>query len=174
MMRHSADQPLPRFIDPWLFARSRRILSGKYNLAQSQELSAWAKEDAPMRFYLEGYYDKENQAHLKGELNVSLELTCQRCLQTLQWQADIPFDYLLLRSQTQEEQIEDGRETLVCANEEFDLAWFLEEEVLLAMPMIAKHEDCQLPIEQRQSAQFESANRESPFSQLKDLMNNKE
>lgn len=174
MMRHPADQPLPRFIDPWLFARSRRILSGQYQLAQSQELSAWAKEDTPMRVYLEGYCDSEKQAHLKGELSVSLALTCQRCLQAMQWQADLPFDYLLLRTQAQEEQIEDGRETLVCADEELDLAWFLEEEVLLAMPMIAKHEDCQLPIEQHQSAQSESANRESPFAQLKDLMNNKE
>lgn len=174
MMRHPADQSLPRFIEPWLFARSRRIVSGAFDLHQSQELKAWAEADKPMQVYIEGYCDNDNKAYLKGQLKVSLSLTCQRCLQAMQWQADLPFDYLLLRSEAQEEQIEDGRETLVCADEEIDLAWFLEEEVLLAMPMIAKHDNCQLPIEQSRIAQTEAEAPQSPFAQLKDLMNNKE
>lgn len=170
MMRPLTDQPLPRFIEPWQFARSRRILSGKLNLAQSQELSAWADTEQPLQVYVEGYYDHQQQAHLKGELKVCLNLTCQRCLQAMQWQADLPFDYILLRSEAQEAQIADGRETLICADEELDLAWFLEEEVLLAMPMIAKHEDCEVQMQFHSDAQTEPEARENPFAQLKNLI----
>lgn len=102
MMRHPADQPLPRFIDPWLFARNRRILSGSYDLAESRELKAWAQAQTPMSVYVEGYCDSEQRPHLKGRLDVSLALTCQRCLQAMQWQKTLPFDYLLLRSEAQE------------------------------------------------------------------------
>lgn len=83
------------------------------------------------------------------------------------------FDYLLIRSAEQEALIEDGSETLICAEDSLDLAWFLEEEILLAMPMIAKHDDC-LPPALADSTLVEQARSENPFAALKEILKAKE
>lgn len=172
-MRHPNTPPLPHSIDPWAFARQRTRLEGKLPIHATQEIKAWKSEEDFIKVKnLEGYLDQEKRAHLKGELETTLALTCQRCLEPLLWRAEIHFDYLLSHSEAEDRQMnEEGLETLPCLDEHLDLAWFLEEEILLAMPMIARHKDCELPQKQQT---FAPEPKESPFAQLKDLLNKKE
>ncbi len=173
-MRHPADQSLPHYCDPWMFARNWSIVSGVLALENTKELKQWQKDDDAVTVYLEGYTDAEHRSHLKGEIELSLTLQCQRCLESMRWRDKLFFDYIILRSETQENQIDDGSETLICAKDEMDLAWFFEEEVLLAMPMIAKHEQCESPLGNTLPPQQIVEEKENPFAQLKTLMNNKE
>lgn len=172
MMRQLSER-LPQMIDPWAFARQREILSGDMPVSATHELAALADPDATIHFRLEGSVDREQQSRLKGALEIELNLECQRCLAPLRWPLAETFDYVLIRSAEQESSVEDGSETLICANDELDLAWFLEEEVLLAMPMIAKHEDCVAP-DYVVDDEVPEVETENPFAALKNLINNKE
>ncbi|SUO97938.1 YceD family protein [Suttonella ornithocola] len=176
MMRHPAAEQLPKHIEPWTIARSRKILKGSFPLMQTQELRQWAEKGKNIEVYLEGYLDQQHRAHLKGQLQLTLSLQCQRCLEPMPWNADIRFDYLLIHNESQEQQVEYGSETLICAEDDMDLAWFLEEEVLLAMPMIAKHDNCTMLINtvSETTPSDEGIKKETPFAQLKTLMNKKE
>ncbi len=171
MMRDPAER-LPHTIDPWAFARSRRILHGSLPLQDTQELKQWDDGSATVQFALEGRTDHKGQPRLSGTLQTQLTLQCQRCLSPMVWPLEHRFDYVLLRSAAQEDAVEDGSETLICAEDHLNLAWFLEEEVLLAMPMIAKHEDCTPPARAETPATAEE--KSSPFAGLKQLINTKE
>lgn len=87
---------------------------------------------------------------------------------------DRDFAYVIIRDQALESRVEGTAETLVCSTDELDVAWFLEEEVLLAMPMIAKHEDCELPHTPATAFPTKDDERQYPFAALKDMMKSKE
>ncbi len=83
--------------------------------------------------------------HLKVE--VSLPLTCQRCLTP----ADIPivFDrsYRFVGSEEEAEaQDAEAQEDVLVLGAEFSLPELIEDEVLMALPLIARHDSCPVPV----------------------------
>lgn len=155
-------------VNPYKFARERRLLELCIPLQDTKELQAWQGDNQAMNASLEGYVDTYQQAHLKGKVVVQLQLECQRCLEPMNCAIDHPFDYVLIAKESEEDTIEGGFEALIC-EQELDLAWFFEEEVLLAMPMIARHTDCALPV-QGLEADEASDSSHRPFAGLKDMM----
>lgn len=173
-MRHPV-APLPAYIDPWEFARKRLMCAGEVPVSATHSLREWAKDDNTIRLSLEGLVDKNQYPRLRGQVAVTLQLQCQRCLEMMQNEIRHDFDYVLIADPAQEDRIEDGSETLICASHELELAWFAEEEVLLAMPMIAKHEYCEAPQEiATAKEEFPSQAKDNPFAVLKELIKSKE
>lgn len=157
-------EPIPPHFDPWQFARQEQEKSYQLPLAQTQELSAaygFAPE-ATIRLQLRGYVDSQKQCHLAGRVAAELRTTCARCLEALPLALDESFDYVLVV--TEEQPVSGEWESLLCPDEELNLAWWMEEEVLLAIPMIAKHEHCEAP-HFAQEAMPED--RPNPFAVLK-------
>lgn len=173
-MRHPAD-PLPVHIDPWEFARNRRYCSGEVAVSATHSLREWAENDKNnIHLRLEGEVDKNQYPRLRGEVAVTLQLQCQRCLEMMPFEVKHAFDYVLIADPAQEDRIEDGSETLICADHELELAWFAEEEVLLAMPMIAKHDNCAAPQGSSVLPESTPETTENPFAALKELIKSKE
>ncbi|UJF24087.1 DUF177 domain-containing protein [Suttonella sp. R2A3] len=173
MMRHPIDT-LPREIDPWAFARARQLADGELSRKDLPALKQWTTDNHPLTAHLEGAIDDYQQPCLQGSLHIDLQMQCQRCLQPLVMSVEREFAYVPIRSQALEDRVEGGAETLICDNEILDVAWFLQEEVLLAMPMIAKHDDCEPPINTAESDPSEEEASEHPFAALKALINSKE
>ena len=166
--------PLPRQIDPWVYAKNRRRDSGELPLADTETLQQWTgSHDDVVHYSLEGTVDKDGQCRLGGHVRAVLHTQCQRCLEPITLEVAHAFDYVLIRDQSLEDNVTDGSETLICAEDELDLAWFIEEEVLLAMPMIAKHDDCSLPQTGARDP-LPQAGTQNPFAALKDLLETKE
>lgn len=171
-MRHPAD-PLPTYIDPWEFARNRRLCAGEMPVSATHALREWAADDNVIHLQLSGDMDKDHHPRLRGKVAVTLQLQCQRCLEMMDYTVSQDFDYVLIRDPAEEDRIEDGSETFLCADQELELAWFAEEEILLAMPMIAKHDNCSAPQGQTIPQEI-PAETENPFAALKELMKSKE
>ena len=174
MMRHPATPPLRHF-DPWAYAKNRCRDSGTLPLAETETLRQWTgTRDDVVHYTLEGQVDKHGQTRLSGNVRAVLHTECQRCLEPMALEVAHDFDYVLIRDQSLEDRVADGSETLICAGDELDLAWFIEEEVLLAMPMIAKHDDCSLPQIGAQDPLPPADAQPNPFAALKDLLEAKE
>ena len=172
MMRAPATPP--RSFDPWAFARNRCRDSGVLPLADTETLKQWTGScDDVVHYTLEGNVDKDGQYRLSGSVRTVLHTQCQRCLEAMTLEVAHSFDYVLIRDESLEANVTDGSETLICAEDELNLAWFIEEEILLAMPMIAKHEDCSLP-QTGARAPLPQAETQNPFAALKDLLETKE
>lgn len=172
-MRHPAE-PMPAYIDPWEFARNRRICAGEVPVSATHALREWANHDSVIHASLAGDVDKHHYFRLSGSVAVTLHMQCQRCLEMMSCEVKHDFDYVLIADAAEENRIEDGSETFLCADPELDVAWFVEEEILLAMPMIAKHDNCEAPQGHTDRPTENLPAAENPFAALKELMKSKE
>lgn len=102
----------------------------------------------------------------------NLPTPCQRCLELIDIEVTGDYRLAILFDETQIEQIEDAEYVLV---EELGLSGgrkmlpikeLLEDELLLALPMSPRHEDCQMPVEMVDADECEVESEDSPFAAL--------
>ena len=100
-------------------------------------------------------------------------LTCQRCLGPVDTELDILRSFRFVETEAlAEAQDEESEEDVLAISAEFSLASLIEDEVLLALPLIPRHGTCPSPV--RMSAQdpgFEQkeGHRPNPFAALATL-----
>lgn len=172
-MRHLS-QNLPKQINPWQSCKDRPeyqgVLTGQYpsNLPTGGE--------APLKISckLQLDYDREKRPLLSGELDCILELICERCLQPIEESVHSQFSYLLVRSEAEEQRIDEGWQTWLCPSESLDIADFLYEELALNMPLYHKHADCQNPYLEQYRRQSAADERQYPLQDLRKLLDLKE
>lgn len=105
---------------------------------------------------------------LVGQLQTRLELECQRCLQPL----DLPMDlgFSLLIDATDEIVQHGNQDTCYSDNGYIDIAEVVEDELILAIPLVAMHEDTRCNSNWQDSASgAETAKPENPFAVLQQL-----
>ena len=163
-------QPIPRHFDPWQFAKGQGEQRFELALSTTQELVKDQTEGV-ITAVLRGYVDVSQQYHLAGQVEVMLKALCQRCLEDMALPIKQDFDYVLIRTQEQEAQVEGSFESLICPESELDIAWFLEEEILLAIPHVSRHEYCTIPQPVSDEPVIESELASNPFAVLKTMLN---
>lgn len=81
----------------------------------------------------------EGAPTLTGELSGELVVTCQRCVQPMRVPLAEPLEIVLVASEADLTR-DFGRYEPVHADlQRFDLRWFIEEQALLAMPLVPRH-----------------------------------
>lgn len=148
-------------IDGQAFARERSRISGHLALAALPRVAASGGESADVAFELEGGQNAEGRPSLRVRAGGSVGMTCQRCLQPLTVPVAVEAELELAESQEAAEAAEDEVDRVV-ASRNMDVAAIVEDELLLALPMVAAHEDCQLPADDDGPAP-------SPFARLAGL-----
>lgn len=83
--------------------------------------------------------------HLEAE--TSIALTCQRCLGTVDVELDIRRSFRFVDTEDlAQAQDEVSEEDVLALSADFRLADLIEDEVLLALPLIPRHEKCPVPV----------------------------
>jgi uncharacterized protein len=105
---------------------------------------------------------------LGGRLQTSLELECQRCLKPLELPMDVDFRLLIDAS---DELLSHSSEDSVYSDDGYiDIAEVVEDELILAIPLVAMHEDTACNENWRASElQAETPVKENPFAVLQQL-----
>ncbi len=103
-----------------------------------------------------------------GQLQASLALQCQRCLQALEMPLKLEFRLMIDAS---DELVRDSSLDTLYSDEGFiDLFEVVEDELILAIPLVALHEDTACneywPVSETET---ETAAKENPFSVLAQL-----
>ncbi len=159
---------LPSFVNPWLLFRHHETVSGCLDLATMPYLQQSQNRQT-------GYatvtlaVDKREDGHcvLVGSAKAELELECQCCLEPIVSEFVADFELVLVKFKQQLKTVSDEDDAIV-VEEQLELAPLIEQELLLALPMIAKHDNCRLPYENTAS---ETVDTQQPFAHLKDLLN---
>jgi uncharacterized protein len=138
-------------IDSLEFTRRHGSLSGRLQLANLSRLR-------DMLFEASGNLDFEvsgesvgREAFLALKLDGALQLTCQRCLEALEFDISVSSRVMLIEpgmpwpDEVQIGGLEDEACDAIEASRELDLAPLLEEEVLLSLPLSPRHERCESP-----------------------------
>ena len=106
--------------------------------------------------------------HLSAE--VDLPMTCQRCLTEAHIPLYVNRSFRFVADEaTAELEDDDSDEDLLALSREFDLLALIEDELLMDVPVVPRHEECPVPVKLESSdADFEQANeqKENPFAVL--------
>lgn len=88
---------------------------------------------------LESFLAEQGLRGLRGSINVDLPLTCQRCMQACQHALQADFQLVLVDNEEQAAELPDPYEPIFANEGKVNLVSFLEEEILLQMPIAARH-----------------------------------
>jgi uncharacterized protein len=161
---------LPETIDPMRLAKTGKELSGSYDLRQFARVNAPLKDDSKVQisFKLEFSRDEKNRVFsIVGDLQTTLPLICQRCMQPMQHQLSAMIKMAIVNNEADAENLPAEFELYIDTGVPVKLQDFIEDELLLAMPLVALHKEQECPAADK-FKHVETA-RENPFAELRNL-----
>lgn len=115
--------------------------------------------------------DVRGLPHLQGHLAAELQLTCQRCLAPVAMPLAADVDVWLLPTEALAERLGEDEDYVVFDGGQLDFPELLEDELILALPLVARHEDCepQAELTEDEPVIIEPVEKENPFQVLASL-----
>jgi uncharacterized protein len=133
-------------IEPKELALKGCHLKGIVALAQTTRLhdkQCEVQEEAQIDWLFS--IDEKQRPTIHGNLYAQLSIQCQRCLQPMPWLIDKKTALIILTNEQDEqddEEIPADYETIILTNTPVSLITLVEDELILALPIIAKHNEC--------------------------------
>jgi uncharacterized protein len=159
-------------IDSLKFAAEEDCITGKLALTQLTRLfDVLASREGWLDCKLAGYrVAGEGRGRLGLHLQVSgrLMMHCQRCLEEVGIDCSIDSRLLLIPPDAAwpEEEMESDDFDAIPASRELSILSLVEDEVLLALPLVPRHAECQPPVE---TGAADEESEPSPFAVLTGL-----
>ncbi len=166
------EHPLPTSIKPLKLARQEGRLTGYMPLKQLPLLAADCVSDegrveADIQLRMEGA-----RAEIHGTARTTVLLTCQRCLEAAPIELNVTIALGVVSSEERASELPESLEPFMLEEEEVATARLLEQELILALPIVAYHSDCEpFPYDSKQQ-QVEGSGEETkpnPFAVLEQL-----
>lgn len=167
-------QGIPEQIKLFKFASRGLSFSKSYKLRDLPRVSELVSNlDDFVSVELSFMLEINNVPCIIGEMELNVNLPCQRCLNDVNIYLKPKFKLAFLQNEKQGEELDFSYDTVLNNDEEFSTIEFITDEVLISMPMIPMHNyDC--TIDQQDSMHFEKQKRVSPFAILKQTKINKQ
>jgi uncharacterized protein len=140
----------PQHLDVQAFAQSRGDVSGEADLQSMHRLRAdctvdvtgkvtWSAQGA-----LRQASDGQGAVWLYVQARTQVPLACQRCLQKVMHALVVDRSFRFVRDEaTALAQDDSSEEDLLALSNDFDLWALIEDELLMALPLVPMHENCQ-------------------------------
>ena len=107
---------------------------------------------------------------LDGHVQADLELRCERCLNPVRQHLESDFRFGLITTEDEADLLPKEFEPLVVSDSEQSLLELVEDELLLSLPIVARHdEECSELLHQHKDDEVQH-DTYRPFAALKDLM----
>jgi uncharacterized protein len=138
-----------RHLDVKAFAKGQMHIEGETPLVELARLHAdcvgevtgevsWAAQGA-----LAAGQDGKDAVWLHLEASAQVSLTCQRCLNPVLTHLDIAQDFRFVADEaTALAEDDESQEDLLVLSQDFDLLGLIEDELLMALPLVPMHEAC--------------------------------
>jgi uncharacterized protein len=127
-------------IDPMQLVRGRERLQGEFAVAQLDRLKdQLASPEGHVAYVVSGVLSRLGQPSIRCELQGTLGLQCQRCLEPMDYALATSSELLVVQNEAalQEDDVDDADRVL--AGAELDIKALVEDEILLALPMAPRH-----------------------------------
>jgi uncharacterized protein len=186
-MRARAFDPIK--LDLEIFAREGAELKGTWPAAALPRLAEEAAPEAPAAGWPELVWRAtgelrtlrggESQTWLHLQAQATVALTCQRCLQPVRAAINLQRDFRFVGDEQLAAQIDaDSEEDVLAMPRHLNLKDLIEDELLLALPIVPRHKTCPepLPVAPQDidvNEPVQSEPRKNPFAALAALKQNK-
>ena len=168
-----ANDYLQEPLDPYKLCAARREIRLELPLESMRRAQDLLLDtQGSFRLTLEFSYDSQRLPQVAGQLSGEVLLECQRCLGPCKQQLESDFLWGLVTSEEAAVQLPRTHEPVFIEQERLNLLAAIEDEFLLALPLVAYHpeDECQLqPLEQEPLVEEPAAKENNPFSALADL-----
>lgn len=147
----------PLKLDVEAFARDAGQLEGEWSMVDLPRLAESASEESPaaswppLRWSVRGERltpraaEPQTWLHLEAEAIVSL--VCQRCLQPYAQPLAVQRSLRFVRDEDLAAQLDaDSDEDVLAMSRSLDLRELIEDELLLELPLVPRHEECPQPL----------------------------
>jgi uncharacterized protein len=162
---------LEELIAPLSLAAKGRSIEGRIALAKLARLtpslrSTEGEAEASLHFGI----DEGGMPNVSGRVSATLILQCQRCMQNMAYEVDARIRLGIVTSRKAAENLPDYYDPLLVSGEEIKVADIVEDELILALPIVAMHEKTECPVADKFQGQVEAEpKRENPFAVLAEL-----
>jgi uncharacterized protein len=136
----------PAAIDGLAFARSAGVCKGRLGMVSMPRLAQSGCSGSVIDFVLAGEINERGKPELRLAVDGSVRLECQRCLAAV----DLPLKFTsrLELASSEADVLAAGDDVdRVVASREMSLAELVEDEILLALPMVPRHAQCRMATE---------------------------
>ncbi len=171
-------QKLPKEIDPLRLAQNGLKLSGQLSVKDMPRLlPSLLNDESIVDVDITFDVDEVNTPFMRGRFTTTVSMTCERCMTEMPVKLDVN---CLLAMITSEHKIEGLAEQydpwLLEGNDDIVLCSIVEDELILALPLVPRHKQACVPAEEWSSSDEiveEVEEKESPFAILSTLKLNK-
>lgn len=135
---------LPHTFDPWRLAAQDVHAAGEIDTSGMPRLAEAlvGKEPAVVAVELRIFEDSGGRARLTGMAEATLVMTCQRCMEPVPVDIVTEFSLVALASPDEADSVPEDAEPLVLEKgPQLVLKEVVEDELILALPVIARHEN---------------------------------
>lgn len=133
---------LPDTVKPFSLAENGQTLGGEIALAKMQRLAGLlSSNQGTVEASLDFGLDEQGIPYLKGHVKATLELICQRCMQSMQYPLDTTVNLAIAHSATEAERLPTHYEPLVVESPILSLVSVIEDELILVLPIVAMHDE---------------------------------
>lgn len=168
----------PLRLDVAALAKAAGELGGKWPLGQFVRLAGSVVRDAAPADHVEVSWQARGELrpmrggeaevwlHVAASTNLTVE--CQRCLRGVDVALSIERRFLFVHGEDSAAQLDaDSEDDVMALTRALDLGELIEDELLLALPLVPRHEVCPIPLQapltESQGPDFEKPN---PFAVL--------
>ena len=162
-------------LDIPLLIRQGATLQGEARISELSQTAGQAGgrlhgvvlNDAPVHYVLNFARDAQGRAVIHGVVETAVELTCQRCLQPVSVPIHAELALGVVQDEAAAKKLPDSLEPLLLGDDPIRLADLIEDEILLALPVVPRHEHVCVPAH-REHEGAEGA--DNPFAALRGLV----
>lgn len=160
-------------LDPLACVEKHRRFGGVLSLAKMERLQdSLAATDSEISFTLS--FGKEGRiATVTGTVTTELSLICQRCGQAMMWPIQRQIKLGIVTLLDEAERLPVVYEPLLLdEDQQISIGALIEDELLLALPIVARHDDCGIPLASAEKSCLDAEEKVNPFAVLKQLQKN--
>ncbi|WDE07622.1 23S rRNA accumulation protein YceD [Thalassomonas viridans] len=164
---------LPITIDPFKSAQRRLECEGIFEMSGMDRLLAACEPcDGQVTVNVNFNVDELGLVVISGKGSASVALTCQRCTEVYEQALEVDFTFSPVKNAEAAAELPSYYDAIeLDENGEVNLRELVEDELLLAIPLIPRHslEDCQAPADSVWGELPEELEKPNPFDVLKQL-----
>lgn len=162
---------IPEIINPIHLAEKQRFFEGELLLSKLVRLSVKVKNPEERLFFQLDFSKIGKLLVIKGFIQAKIQLQCQSCLQIVDVEVNSDVNLAIVQSDEAAALIPESYEVLLCNEEKMAFSDIIEDEVLLALPTIPRH---QYPCFEGKQAEISiesdrQSKADSPFSVLQNF-----
>lgn len=169
-MKHA----LPVELDPFREAEKGQHFEGAFSLSQMQRLAGMhlcdgtkGKDDS-VTVILDFGISIEGYKSVRCDITARLTRKCQRCLECFVEETRLQSQIAFVRHEREVDEIPENLEPYVLVGDLMRLSEFVEDELILALPVIPMHEEMCVNFEQEQGVEqtLDETEKTNPFQIL--------